>query len=106
MPAFDTAITPASSEPANTSNATLFTASADTAVLVDVANDGSSTIAVRVGITPSGGSVHWKVYDLPISASDGVTSLGPWFLQNGDAVTVRTNTANDAVFSLTGVESS
>ena len=106
MAAFDTAITPVSSAPANTSNAALFTASADTSVLVDAANIGSDTVRIRVGITPSGGSVHWKVYDLPVVAEDAVSGLGPWFLQNGDAITVRTDTADDAVFSLTGVESS
>jgi len=105
MPAFDTAITPTAVTPANTNNATLFTAVADTSILVDVANIGTTTIAVRVGITPSGGSVHWKVYDLAIPANEAALSLGPWFLANGDAVTVRTNTANNAVFSVTGVRS-
>lgn len=106
MAAFDTSITPVSSAPANTSDATLFTASADTSVLVDVANIGAAAVGVRIGITPSGGSVHWKIYDLTIGAADALNGLGPWFLQNGDAVTVRTDTADDAVFSLTGVESS
>lgn len=106
MAAFDTALTPTSSAPANTSNATLFTASADSSVMVDVANIGSATVAVRVGVTPSGGSVHWKLYDVTIPTGDALAGLGPWFLENGDAVTVRTDTADDAVFSLTGVESS
>lgn len=106
MAAFDTALTPVSSAPANTSNATLFTATADSSVLVDVANIGSASINVRVGITPSGGSVHWKLYDLLISSANSVLGIGPLFLENGDAVTVRTDTADDAVFSLTGVESS
>lgn len=106
MGAFDTAITPVSAAPANTSNATLFTASADTSVLVDVANKGTGAIAVRVGITPSAGSVHWKLYDVTIGAGDALNALGPLFLQSGDAVTVRTDTADDAEFSLTGVETS
>lgn len=106
MAAFDTAITPVAATPANTSNATLFTASADTSVLVDVANIGVATIAVRIGITPSGGSVHWKLYDIEIQVADAIGSLGPYFVQSGDVVTVRTDTADDAVFSLTGVESS
>lgn len=106
MAAFDTALTPASSTPANTSNASLFAASADSSVLVDVANIGSAQVAVRVGITPSGGSVHWKLFDVEIPAADSLLALGPWFLENGDAVTVRTDTADDATFSLTGVESS
>lgn len=106
MAAFDTAVTPVSSAPANTSNATLFTASADTAVMVDVVNIDTGTILVRVGITPSGGSVHWKRFDISIPGGDGLPNLGPWFLQPGDAVTVRTSVADDAVFSLTGVETS
>lgn len=107
MAAFDTAIAPSTSAPADTNNATLFTASADTSVLVDVVNIGTTgAIEVRVGITPSGGSVHWKIYDESIPLKDGIPSIGPWILRNGDAVTVRTDTANDAVFSLTGVASS
>lgn len=108
MAAFDTALTPVSATPADTNNATLFTASADSSVLVDVTNTGAAEIQVRVGVTPSGGSVHWKVYDAPIGVGvgDDLGSLGPYFLQSGDAVTVRTDTVNDAVFSLTGVESS
>jgi len=106
MAAFDTAITPTASTPADTNNATLFTASADSSVLVDAANIGTGAIAVRVGITPSGGSVHWKVFDLVIPAAESVLALGPWFLQSGDAVTVRTDTADDATFSITGVASS
>lgn len=106
MAAFDTALTPVSSTPANTSNATLFTATADSSVLVDVANIGAASVAVRVGLTPSGGSVHWKTFDVVVLSEDSLLGLGPWFLQSGDAVTVRTDTADDAVFSLTGVESS
>lgn len=105
MPAFDTAITPTSVAPADTNNATLFTAQTDSSVLVDVANIGAASISVRVGITPSGGSVHWKVYDLAIGPGDSALSIGPWFLQANDAITVRTNTANNAVFSVTGVRS-
>lgn len=106
MAAFDTALTPVSNTPANTSNASLFTASADSSVLVDVANIGSGTVAVRVGITPSGGSVHWKLFDVEIPSANALLGLGPWFLESGDVVTVRTDTADDATFSLTGVESS
>lgn len=106
MAAFDTAITPSASTPANTSNATLFTAAADTSLLVDVANISTAALKVRVGITPSGGSVHWKVFDVVVPVGDSLTGFGPYFLQTGDAVTVRTDTANNATFSASGVESS
>lgn len=107
MAVFDTAITPVSSTPANTSNATLYTAGADTSVLVDVANIGvTDGVLVRVGITPSGGSVHWKIFDVSLDASDSILGLGPWFLKNGDAVTVRTADADEITFSLTGVVTS
>ena len=107
MAAFDTAITPVAVTPANTSNATLFTAADDSSVLVDVAVIAADTTAhVRVGITPSGGSVHWMVWDMPIEDGNPIGSLGPYFLQSGDAVTVRTDTADDVTFSLTGVETS
>lgn len=112
MAAFDTAFTPKSLAPANTTEAALFTAGTDStstqdvSCLVDVANIGTATIAVRVGIKPSGGSTHWKLYDANIPANDALSGLGPWFLESGDAIQVRTDTANDAVFSVTGVESS
>lgn len=107
MAAFDTSITPVASTPASTANATLFTASADTSVLVDVAViTAATTLNVRVGITPSGGSVHWMVFDMPVEVGNPIGSLGPYFLQNGDAVTVRTDSANNVTFSLTGVVSS
>lgn len=107
MAAFDTALTPVASTPANTSNATLFTASNDSSVLVDAANVGiTDGVLVRIGITPSGGSVHWKAFDTIVDAGQSLLSLGPWFLQIGDVVTVRTNDADEITFSLTGVESS
>lgn len=106
MGAFDTAITPAGLSPADTNVATLFTASADSSVLVTVSNiDGSTTPLARVGIVPSGGSIHYKVYDLPIAPGDGYDA-GPYFLQSGDAVQVRTSIADDITFAVSGVESS
>jgi len=109
--AFDTAFTPKALTPANTTEAALLivgtdTAAQDVSLMVDVANIGTGAIAVRVGIKPSGGSTHWKVYDLSIAVGDAIASLGPYFLENADAIQVRTDTANDAVFSTTGVESS
>lgn len=106
MAAFDTSLTPVSSTPANTSNATLFTSTSDSSVLVDVANIGAVPVAVRVGVTPSGGSVHWKIFDMSIPVADAILGLGPWFLQSGDAVTVRTADADEITFSLTGVRTS
>lgn len=106
MPAFDTAITPVASSPTNTSNAVLFTASGDTSVLITAANLTALPVAVRIGITPSGGSIFYVVYDLAIPANDAVEPYGPFFLQTGDTVDVRTATANAVTFALTGVESS
>ena len=106
MGAFDTAIDPVAATPADTNEATLFTATADTSVLVDAANIGGATTDIKVGITPSGGSVHWKVFNLPVPVGESILGIGPLFLTSGDAVTVRTATANNITFSLTGVESS
>ena len=106
MAAFDTSITPVASSPANTSNATLFTASADTSVLVVASNIGAAALKVRVGVTPSGGAVHWLLFDVLIPVGESLLAIGPLFMQTGDAVTVRTDTADDATFSLTGVETS
>lgn len=116
MAAFDTALEPASVTPGDTSETTLFTASDDSSVLVAVTNiteesPGSpgeplGDVSVRVGITPSGGSVHWKVFDVTIAANDALLNVGPWFLQSGDVVTVSTDLGDAVTFSLTGVESS
>ena len=106
MAAFDTALTPVAATPANTSNAALFTASNDSSVLVDAVNIGAVPVAIRIGITPSGGSVHWKVFDLSLPVAESALGFGPFFLQSGDAITVRTADADEITFSLTGVESS
>jgi hypothetical protein len=107
MAAFDTAITPVASTPANTSNATLFTASADSSVLVNAVNIGSTAgVTLNIGITPSGGSVFWIIEDGVLDAGQSYLSVGPLFLQSGDAVTVQTDDADEITFSLTGVESS
>ena len=104
MAAFDTSLTPVAATPANTNDATLFTATDDSSVLVDAANIGSAALQVRIGITPSGGSNAWRIFDTIIEAGDALLRYGPVFLQSGDAVVVRTSVANDAVFSLDGVE--
>lgn len=106
MAAFDTAITPVFSSPTNTSNATLFTAGFDTALLVVVTNLTALQVAVKVGVTPSGGSVHWLMFEFAIPANDATDPIGPIFLQDGDAITVQTATANAITFSASGVRSS
>jgi hypothetical protein len=106
MGAFDTPITPTGLTPANTSEADLFTATAPCSVLVDVANILTTTALAKVGVTPSGGSVHWKVFDLPIAAGDSMLAVGPLFLETGDAIRVRSSAASSLTFSVTGVESS
>lgn len=105
MAAFDTAITPTAATPGDTSQATLFTASADTAVLVDVANIGTGVIAVNVGVDPGAG-VHWKVFEQTIAAGGALASLGPYFLPSGDTIEVQTDTADDATFSVSGLVTS
>ena len=107
MGVLDQAIVPTQSAPSSTSDATLYTAAADTVLIATVTNidSGNGSLAVRVGVTPSGGSVHWKYYDIPIPFGNPI-ELGPISLRNGDAITVRTNTINDAVFSVTGWRSS
>lgn len=117
MAAFDTALTPVSVTPATTADTTLDPGqSDDCSVLVDVSLIASTSpgspgeldqVLVRVGITPSGSSVHWKVFDAPIrfQAGDDITALGPYFLKVGDVVTVGADVADVVTFSLTGVES-
>jgi hypothetical protein len=107
MAAFDTALTPVAVTPANTSDTTLDPDNTDDAfIYVDVANIGSVAKVVRVGVTPSGGSVHWKMNGTEVPAGDSILGLGPWFLQAGDVFTVGVTVADDVTFSLTGAESS
>lgn len=112
MAGFDTAFTPKALTPANTTEAALFTAGTDSTTtqdvscLVDVANIGVATVKVRVGVKPFGGSTHWKLFDTPIPPGDAILGVGPLILESGDAIQVRTDTADDATFSVTGVESS
>lgn len=105
MAAFDTAITPVAITPSNTTITDLFTASADTAVIVDVANILTVALA-RVGIVPSGGSVFYVLYDVNVPAGDAITGIGPLFLQNGDKIQGRTSVNSALTFSVTGVKSS
>lgn len=107
MAAFDTAITPTASTPATTSNSTLFTATNDSSLLVDITNVSTAAATVRVGITPSGGSVHWKLHDLSIPADDALLGVGPWIVQNGDKVIVASGSTGSVVtYSLTGLVTS
>jgi hypothetical protein len=114
MAAFDTAFTPKSLAPANTTEAALFTAGTDStngqdvSALVMVANKGTGAIQVSVGIKPSGGSTHWLLFKGIVPANDALTpdTFGTLTLPSGAAIQVKTETANDAVFSVTGVESS
>lgn len=111
MAAFDTAITPKAVTPANTSDTTAFTVGTDSSaqdcsLLIDVSNIGTDAVQVRIGVTPSGGSLAWRVFGLIVNAGDALLRYGPLFLQNGDVVSVGTTVADDAVFSFDGVESS
>lgn len=108
MGAFDTAVTPVASTPANTSDATLFTASADSSVLVNAVNIGSTDgVTINIGIDPAGGAALFNIIDDGVlDGGQSYLSLGPFFLQSGDAVTVQTDDADEITFSLTGVESS
>jgi hypothetical protein len=103
--AFDISLTPKSAAPTSTTNVTLFTAAADSSVLVDVVNLSTSAVLVRVGIDPSTTALQWKVFDYSIAKGDALLGLGPFFLQSGDAVVCRSGTANNAAFTLSGVRS-
>lgn len=105
MGAFDTALTPVDVAPADTNNATLFTAATDSSVMVDITNQGVADVLARVGVTPSGGANAWRIFDALVLAGDALLRYGPVFLQAGDAIVVRTDTTDDVVFSLDGVES-
>ena len=105
MPAYSISLPPISNTPSSTSNADLYTADADVSVLVGCCNIGTGAILVRIGIDPVAIALFWKVFDFSIAVGDSLPDLGPWALQSGDKITVRTSVANDAVFSLTGYKS-
>jgi hypothetical protein len=106
MAAFDTSITPTFDTPSGTSNSTLYTAGGDTSVLVTAANLSDSPVAIRVGVTPSGGSVGWAIYDVIVPPYDAIDPFGPIFLSSSDAVIVRTASASDIAFGCSGLETS
>ena len=112
MGAFDSAFQPIGLTPSNTTEATLLDVGTDTTsgqdvqCLVNVSVIGGSSVDVRVGILPSGGSVSWILYDDPVAADNPVIGLGPFFLQPGDQVRVLTQTASAVTFTATGTESS
>lgn len=112
MGAFDTAISPIASTPSNTSETTLLTVGSDTTankdvqVTVDICVVTSDTPTVRLGIIPSGGSVQWKLYDDPVTSTNPISGMGPYFLQDGDVIRVQTSVASAVDFSATGTRSS
>lgn len=107
MAAFDTALTPKQATPTqSTANVTLFTSSGDCSVLIDVVNLSTAAVTSRVGLVAGSTVVQWKVFNTSITAGDGIASLGPYFLDAGSLVVVRSGTANNVQFSMTGVESS
>lgn len=102
MLVYDTPLQPRALAPANTSEATLWTTDDDCVVQVNATNLGAAQIKVNVGILPSGGSTFWVLEEAPVAVGDAYINLGPFPLRNGDAIRVKTDTANDAQFSLTG----
>jgi len=110
--AFDTVFKPRGLTPNSTLQATLFTvgtdspAGEDCQALVNVSVVGTAAINVRVGVIPSGGSVIWLMYDDAVESANPVIGLGPLFLQSGDTIEVRTDSANNVTFSVTGTSSS
>jgi hypothetical protein len=112
MGAFDRSFKPKALTPGSTTEATLFTAGTDSTaaqdcqVVVDISNISTATATARVGILPVGGSVHWKIYDDPVAPDNPLIGVGPWFLQAGDIIRVRTSVANALTFSVTGTNSS
>jgi hypothetical protein len=111
MGAFDTSITPRALTPSGTTESTLITIGTDTPaadcqLTCDVSVITNDSPTVRVGIIPSGGSVHWKMYDDPVTSNNPIIGLGPWFFQNGDVIRVRTSVANAVTFSVSGTSTS
>jgi len=109
--AFDTAFKPRAVTPSNTSEQDLFivgthSSSQDVQVNINVSVIGTTTPTARIGFIPLAGAVFWIIFDDPIETDNPIIGLGPFFLQNGDIIRVRSSVANDLTFSVTGTESS
>lgn len=108
MGAFDTAITPVAVTPANTSDTDLdpgHTLDAHVSLSIALVPAETSSVVVRWGVKPNGGSNHWKATDVTLNPGEAIDGM-VYTLQPGDVIVVQTSRANDAVFSVTGVESS
>ncbi len=108
MGAYDTSFKPQSVTPANTSEQSMFTVgagdipAADVQCLIDVTIITGATPDIRVGIRPNGGGTFWKLHDVPVTPGNPLLGIGPWFLQDGDAIRVQTDDADEVTFSATG----
>lgn len=112
MAAFDKSIKPKGVTPADTTETIIFTAGTDSPagqdvqVLVNACPIGDVAVATSIGITPSGGSRFWIVFEESVSATNPIVGLGPWFLQPGDEIVGQIASAGNVTVSVTGSRSS
>lgn len=97
------------SNPAATTNTTLYTVPASTSTVVStmsIANVSASLATFRVAVRPGGASLanqHYIAFDVSVSGNDSVVLTLGLSLAAGDVVTVHASSANLA-FSLFGSE--
>lgn len=97
------------SNPAATTNTTLYTVPAATSAVVSsivICNQTASAATYRIAVRPAGAAVasqHWIVYGATVAASDSTVLTIGATLATTDVVTVYASTANLS-FSLFGSE--
>lgn len=96
--------------PADTNNATLYTAGSGVQAIVStisVANLTASAATFRIAVRPAGATVanqHWIAYDVSLGANDSISLTQGISLAATDVLSVRSGTANALAFSAFGVE--
>lgn len=88
------------SNPAATTNTTLYTVPASTSTVVSsivICNQTASAATYRIAVRPAGAAVaaqHWIVYGATVAASDSTVLTVGLTLATTDVITVYASTAN------------
>jgi hypothetical protein len=97
------------SRPSDTNNATLYTASAVTAIIksIRICNTTTSDATCRIFLVPSGGTADQTTsiyYDFNIPANSTLSDDGFHILEASGTLQVRTGTASALTFTASGAE--
>ena len=90
--------------PSAAGSSTLVTGSTNGSIVgsFTVCNKGTSTDAIRVSITKSGGSAYYQYYGFNVPGNSSIVETPGWTLASGDTITVY-STVGNTDFTATGV---